>query len=356
MLLSVVSLVWVALASHRDQDSDFWATWKLVQPSVVRLMRDNQWVGSAVMIQPSGFFVARTPNPGPAPLFGRSANGKVFPFTEVSDDSISGLALLQGPSERESGILPAHVVSGALTNGEPVLIVLANTVESGQVTNSDRLGIIGSRNRLISLSEFNLESATPALAGAPVFTYHGDFAGLLNANLPISRDPHRSRGLLAGAQSQTKQLHFGREGATSAPGGDGGFGGASANPDGLQNQAYGPSSLTVAYSVTPAFLRRVITGFLSASHRVEHPRIGLFVHGAANGGAYIYSVDPDSPAAVAGLRRGDVLFMLGGLPISDEVAYARALLHQETGKRIRVGFFRDGQPMTVSLTIGRARE
>ena len=337
MLLSVVSLALMTLVGRHDQDEQFWGAWKNIQPSVVRIYRAGERIGTGVMIDPSGYFIARQPIRQGEPLTGETSSGKFFPLTRVSEDSASGLVLLESPTAMVSGILAAQVVPHAIHKGDPVLIVLADSVESGQVTNPDRLGVMTAKNRLIPLAEYNLESATPALAGAPVFNYRGELVGLLNANLATGAYPRRViRVAVRFVEREPRQQP----------------GTYLVSP---QVRNYGPASLTVAYSLGPDWLRRVITGFLSPSHEVQHPWIGVFVRDSLSGGAYVDAVEPESPAFDAGMRRGDVIFKLGEYAIPNQMAYARVLLLQEVGRQVKIGFFRDGEPITTMLTVSRAR-
>ncbi len=69
---------------------------------------------------------------------------------------------------------------------------------------------------------------------------------------------------------------------------------------------------------------------------------GVLVQDAAEGG----------PAAEAGLRQGDVIVSLDGQPIERSAALQRAVAERSPGDRIELGIVRDGERMTVAVTLG----
>ncbi len=69
------------------------------------------------------------------------------------------------------------------------------------------------------------------------------------------------------------------------------------------------------------------------------------------GGALVISVDPQGPAAAAGLRSGDVLTAFNGEPIIDPQELLRMAGVQPAGTVARIDFVRDGTAQHVSLTV-----
>jgi S1-C subfamily serine protease len=70
------------------------------------------------------------------------------------------------------------------------------------------------------------------------------------------------------------------------------------------------------------------------------------------GGALIRRVEPGSPAASAGLRRGDAIVSLGGRSIADPDVLTEAVAAHDPGARVSLGYTRDGTRHTVSVTLG----
>ncbi len=58
---------------------------------------------------------------------------------------------------------------------------------------------------------------------------------------------------------------------------------------------------------------------------------------------------PGTPAERAGLRAGDTIVSVDGRPVRDGVALVDTI-HRSAGKRLHLGYVRNGQPATVDLT------
>lgn len=70
------------------------------------------------------------------------------------------------------------------------------------------------------------------------------------------------------------------------------------------------------------------------------------------GGVYIESVEPNTPAAEAGLQEADVIVSLNGEEIQDANELRRFLYTDVSiGDTIEVSFYRDGEQQTVELTL-----
>jgi len=64
-------------------------------------------------------------------------------------------------------------------------------------------------------------------------------------------------------------------------------------------------------------------------------------------------VGPGTPAAKAGLREGDIITSLNGIPTLDSVAFLTALEGTRPGDEVPVTVLRDEQEETLSVTLGR---
>ena len=65
----------------------------------------------------------------------------------------------------------------------------------------------------------------------------------------------------------------------------------------------------------------------------------------------VQSTRPDSPAAIAGFRNGDVVTNAGGQSVSDQADWERALLGFNAGETVNVQVLRDGKPASLSLAL-----
>ncbi len=70
------------------------------------------------------------------------------------------------------------------------------------------------------------------------------------------------------------------------------------------------------------------------------------------GGMQLAGVSPGGPAAVAGLRKGDVLKRMKDMPIADIYDFMDALGEAKPGERVLVQLLRDGEPMEIEVVLG----
>lgn len=68
-------------------------------------------------------------------------------------------------------------------------------------------------------------------------------------------------------------------------------------------------------------------------------------------GAYVAEVTPDSPAAKAGLKSGDVVIEIAGTPIRGEADLRNMMLVHRPGSTISIKAIRDGKTVTVSAKL-----
>jgi S1-C subfamily serine protease len=66
-------------------------------------------------------------------------------------------------------------------------------------------------------------------------------------------------------------------------------------------------------------------------------------------------VRPDSPAAEAGLQRGDIIVQIGDMEIASVQDYMVILSEAEPGDTAPVRVIRDGQPVELEVTFGEPR-
>jgi len=93
--------------------------------------------------------------------------------------------------------------------------------------------------------------------------------------------------------------------------------------------------------------------YLSQAKSVQAPAFGASVADAARfsashglgviSGAYVGAVKPGMPAALAGLKSGDVITRLDSNAINTASDLDKALSRLEKGARVRISFIREGQ-------------
>ncbi|ARA94285.1 2-alkenal reductase [Rhodothermaceae bacterium RA] len=72
-------------------------------------------------------------------------------------------------------------------------------------------------------------------------------------------------------------------------------------------------------------------------------------------GLFVRDVDPDSPAAQAGILPYDVILSIEGEAINSSDDYVARIYDFRPGDRVSVRLLRDGEERTVTLQIGRSR-
>jgi serine protease Do len=76
----------------------------------------------------------------------------------------------------------------------------------------------------------------------------------------------------------------------------------------------------------------------------------------AQRGAFVSQVMPNSSAAKAGIKAGDVITSLDGKPISSFAALRAQVGSMPVGSKVSLGLLRDGKPVTVSLELQQSSQ
>ena len=101
---------------------------------------------------------------------------------------------------------------------------------------------------------------------------------------------------------------------------------------------------------------RVERGFLGASTQTITPALAQAMRLPSGNGALVASVQPDSPAARAGLRSGDVVTGLNGQPVADSRALARDVGGLRPGSAVTLSVTRDGKPQDMNVTLAALQD
>jgi S1-C subfamily serine protease len=91
-------------------------------------------------------------------------------------------------------------------------------------------------------------------------------------------------------------------------------------------------------------------------NRPPRASLGIMVEaippGATTSGIVVREVPPDSPAAKAGVKAGDVIVKVGDKSINDFDALANTLAQHKPGDKLSLTVKRDGQDKTLNVTLG----
>jgi len=68
-------------------------------------------------------------------------------------------------------------------------------------------------------------------------------------------------------------------------------------------------------------------------------------------GVYITGVQPNSAAAVAGLREGDVIQRIDGVALNSSAEFSERIARHRPGDKVKLTYLRDRTPTTVSVVL-----
>jgi serine protease Do len=96
---------------------------------------------------------------------------------------------------------------------------------------------------------------------------------------------------------------------------------------------------------------KVTHGYMGIGITDVTPENAKFFNLTDANGAVVSQVEPDSPAAKAGLKTGDVITELNGKKITDASDLQLAVGQMKPGTTIKLNLLRDGKSMTVPVTL-----
>jgi len=99
---------------------------------------------------------------------------------------------------------------------------------------------------------------------------------------------------------------------------------------------------------------KVIRGWLGVSIQDLTEDLGKSMDIAARAGVLVSDVSADSPAAAAGLKRGDVITAIDGVKTTDSAHLRNQIARAGKGTKVRIDLVRDGATQTLTATLGEA--
>jgi putative serine protease PepD len=105
----------------------------------------------------------------------------------------------------------------------------------------------------------------------------------------------------------------------------------------------------VGFAIPSNTVRNVVTQLI-ATGKAEHAFLGVSIDSTASN-ALIAGVRPDTPAAKAGLKKGDVVTSLGGKTISNPDELASVINGFKPGDSVSLTYQRDGKSHTVQVKL-----
>jgi serine protease Do len=96
---------------------------------------------------------------------------------------------------------------------------------------------------------------------------------------------------------------------------------------------------------------KVVRGYIGVLPGELTPDLAESFGLASNEGVVVSQIVPDSPAARAGLREGDVITAFDGRRIKDVTDFRLRVADEAVNKRVKVDAIRNGQPLSVVVTL-----
>lgn len=97
---------------------------------------------------------------------------------------------------------------------------------------------------------------------------------------------------------------------------------------------------------------RVVRGFLGVGIQDVDGELASALKLPSGGGVVLSDVRANGPAARAGLRRGDVVVKLDGVPVTSVGQFRNSIAASGSRKRVNIEFYREGKAQSVVAELG----
>ena len=331
-----------------------------VTPSVVTISAagaNSGGTGSGVVLSSDGYVVTNTHvvtldgATADAAIRVTTSDGRVYDAEIVGTDPTYDLAVIKLADAE--GLTPVEFAdSSALNVGDQTIAIGAPLGLSNTVTT----GIVSALNRSIQIASAAAPDSGDAPdedqqgeGEAPPFSFdlgEGDTRSTPTESISIaviqtdaSINPGNSGGALVDAEGKLIGVNV----AIATAGGS------------ASGEASG--SIGVGFSIPSNIVQRV-TDEIIAVGAATHGLLGASVRDAAAvegsdfTGAYIAEVVAGGAADTGGLREGDIVTALNGVPVTDATDLTAQVRAAAAGSDATVTFVRDGEARTIDVTLG----
>lgn len=233
-------------------------------------------------------------------------NGQQLAASVAGVDNITGLALLRANTSSRLPALSWGDSERVLIGATAILIGnrsgLEGSVTVGTIGGKDRVGVRRDNQRMVLLLQFN-GTVGPGEQGAPLLDIQGRVIGVIVGELaPVEGVPAGGTGI-------------------------------------------------VGFAIPAEIAQRVVNE-LRTKGRAEYAWLGIDYQGLPTG-VIVRRVWPNSPAQVAGIQPGDIITQFGDKPVRTVVDLTRALYFAQPNQRVSITILREGQPITLTVTLGK---
>lgn len=315
-----------------------WATTAAaVEPSVVAItvgsaQSQEEAQGSGIILDSGGHVltnnhVATAVDGGPITV--TLTDQRTYKATIVGTDATTDLAVLK-ITNPPADLKPASLGdSGKLAVGQPVMAVgnplgLADTVTTG---------IVSALNRPVTTAASDGQGADSG----------GNDSVITNAiQTDAAINPGNSGGALVTANGQV----IGINSSIASLSGGQSFGGSGES---------GSIGLGFAIPINEA---KTISQQIISTGTVKHPYLGVSLQdgnvaqgSAQRAAAIIADVSSGTPAASAGIKKGDAVIAIDGDPINGALSLTAEVRARAVGDKVTLTVIRDGKQITISVTL-----
>lgn len=323
------------------------ADWRRIEPSLAYVEAEDKPIAVCVLIDDSGLFVG-VDEGIKGDIVEAIAGDKHFTLKRLGSDSATGLVLLQATPWAYGQGRVAYLTDRPVSQHQELIVALPSGPIRAEFVSSNRVGVLNTSKRMFPLNELRFEAPDGSVAGGIVFNKSGELIGAVTATLQAQANQSQTQA--RGAASPVIPQGF----AQSQSQGLGGGGGASLGGV-MQPKVIGPNDAITAYTVGLGVMRRVVEGFKSPSHEVQHPSIGIFCKDSPQiAGALVTRMRQDGAAAKAGMQVGDIILSIDGQKIKNQIGFASEMLKKEIGQTLVVWVLRNSLQVRLSIPVGKA--
>lgn len=237
-------------------------------------------------------------------------DGTVVDAKLIGTDVIQDVAVLQlqlKSGQKVPGVLPVGD-SSRMRAGDQV-VALGSPL--GEFTNSVSEGIIGGVNR-------SLDTGAGYLLD-----------NLIQHDAPIS--PGNSGGPLLNLQGQVIGMNTAK----------------------VDNAGYGqPSASGLNFAIDSNTVKKIAAEIIATGKSIPTAYLGVATQTDQQGDTVIVQLDPNGPAATAGLQPGDVVTAVDGHQVTDQAPLGNLIFAHKPGDSVQLTVNRNGSSQSVSVTLG----
>ena len=276
----------------------------------------GQAIGTGVVIDPKGYIITNNHViDGAQKIEILFESGDKVTATLVGADPFSDLAVLQVTGKT----MPAVAQLGdsrALQVGEPVIAIGSAL---GDYQDTITVGVVSALNRKV---DANQGSSLEGLIQTDAAINNGNSGGpLINA-----------AGQVIGINTLVVR--------------------SDANGDVAEGLGFAIPSATVQQVSAELIAQgKVVRPFMGVSYTMLNPQLAAANDLTVQNGAWVQDVTAGSPAAQGGMQSGDIITAVNGQTLDENTPLVTALMKYKVGDTVQVTVQRNGQSLTLSVTL-----